>query len=310
MKDIDRWNYREFYKIKSRLSIYYSKAEKDLRKKMEMDDKKAKKRADKIAKQIRETRDKEEKERLQYEYRRILRNARYDGELYEAMIEDVRNDIHNLNRQAVDTINGYIPEIYAKNYNYEASVIKKIINTEFNEKIAFTLYDKKAIENLASDKIRAKRISKAKDEAWIERQIKNQVAQGIIQGEPYSKIAKRILKVAQRNEKVAVRWARTTTTSALNRGRLDNMRDAQKKGVILKKVWKSVELRGRTRDWHFDLHNKEKDIDKPFENDYGKIMYPGDPNAHPANVENCMCALEEVVKGYIPTLKKGVIEVE
>ena len=38
--------------------------------------------------------------------------------------------------------------------------------------------------------------------------------------------------------------------------------------------------------------------DKPFSNDIGLIMFPGDPGAHPANVYNCRCTMAAVVKGF------------
>ena len=40
------------------------------------------------------------------------------------------------------------------------------------------------------------------------------------------------------------------------------------------------------------------DQDKPFENSLGKIMFPGDPSAHGANVWNCRCSMAAVVKGF------------
>jgi hypothetical protein len=40
------------------------------------------------------------------------------------------------------------------------------------------------------------------------------------------------------------------------------------------------------------------DQDKPFENSLGKIMFPGDPSAHGANVWNCRCSMSAVVKGF------------
>ena len=43
----------------------------------------------------------------------------------------------------------------------------------------------------------------------------------------------------------------------------------------------------------------EVDIDEPFVNSFGKIMFPGDPHADPANVYNCRCAMVSEIKGFV-----------
>ena len=55
---------------------------------------------------------------------------------------------------------------------------------------------------------------------------------------------------------------------------------------------------GRTRDWHFELDEAEAEVDEPFKNSFGEIMYPGDPHAKPQNVYNCRCTLVSIVKGF------------
>lgn len=54
----------------------------------------------------------------------------------------------------------------------------------------------------------------------------------------------------------------------------------------------------RARDWHAALDGVTKPIDEPFENEFGKIMRPGDPAAHGANVYHCRCTIAAVVKGF------------
>lgn len=54
----------------------------------------------------------------------------------------------------------------------------------------------------------------------------------------------------------------------------------------------------RARDWHAALDGVTKPIDEPFENEFGEIIYPGDPAAHGANVYHCRCSIAAVVKGF------------
>ena len=46
------------------------------------------------------------------------------------------------------------------------------------------------------------------------------------------------------------------------------------------------------------LDGQLADVDKPFHSELGDIMYPGDPEADPANVYNCRCTLAAKVLGF------------
>jgi hypothetical protein len=132
------------------------------------------------------------------------------------------------------------------------------------------------------------------------KKINSQVLQGIIQGESIPKIAKRIRNVQEMNKDAAIRSARTIVTGAENKGRMDSYKRAQDDGIILQKEWLSSNQPGRTRDWHLpgDFESTVVDIDKPFVNSMGEIMFPGDPSADGANVYNCRCSMASVVKGF------------
>ena len=58
------------------------------------------------------------------------------------------------------------------------------------------------------------------------------------------------------------------------------------------------EIPSLTREEHLELDGQEREIDEPFENSLGEIMYPGDPDADPANVYNCRCTLVTRVLGF------------
>ena len=114
------------------------------------------------------------------------------------------------------------------------------------------------------------------------------------------KIAKRIMNVQEMNKTQAIRSARTIVTGAENKGRQDSYKRAESDGIILQKEWISSDQPGRTRDWHMPgaFESLIVDIDDPFINEMGEIMYPGDPSAHPANTYNCRCSMASVVKGF------------
>ena len=46
------------------------------------------------------------------------------------------------------------------------------------------------------------------------------------------------------------------------------------------------------------LDGENVDNDESFTNEYGDIMYPGDPSADPVNIFNCRCTLIASIKGF------------
>lgn len=92
-------------------------------------------------------------------------------------------------------------------------------------------------------------------------------------------------------ESRATAIARTEVTGAYNYAGLQTAQDMVPGWY---KEW-NAEIDEKTRDWHKDLDGADPiPMDQPFENEYGNIMYPGDPDAAAENVVNCRCALNYV----------------
>lgn len=299
---IKRLNYKRINKRLKRLekdvaSIYSAK---ELQKKW---DKWAKETAPKIAeaqKQYDEAVESEDgireaKENLENEKIKQTRTKTYKALVTASLVLLVAQ-----NQKAVDVANKTMTDFYSLAYNGMAKSIEKSAKT-IGVKTSFDLVDKKTVENLRRNKkllLPKKVLDPAKDKAWNAKKINSQVLQGIKKGEDIPTIAKRIKNVEEMNKHASIRTARTMSTGSQNAGRLDMLHEAQEMGLIVEKVWNSVLWDGRTRDWHAKLHGEHKAPDEPFENEYGKIMYPGDPDADPANVYNCMCTLTYEVVGY------------
>ena len=71
----------------------------------------------------------------------------------------------------------------------------------------------------------------------------------------------------------------------------------EKDGIVMKREWLATND-SRTRHWHAELDGEEVDIDEPWVNEFGEIMFPGDPSADPANTYNCRCSMRSIVKGF------------
>lgn len=213
---------------------------------------------------------------------------------YKAVVERTAQELTHVNEIATAYVNGELPDVYALNYNFVATGMQEVSG------ISFDLYDAHTVRNLAmSDEtlLPYKVVDIAKDVRWNTKLINSEVLQGILQGESMSDIAARLTHVENMAANAAIRNARTMVTSAENKGRIDMMDDAEKQGIIALKRWISTHD-ARTRDWHAELDGQMQKKDKPFENSVGKIMYPGDPSADPANVYNCRCAIGYKVTGF------------
>ena len=262
----------------------------------------ARKTADDFTKQFREM-DKKKREQVKNgdldkdDYARWRRTQVFQGNRFHRMADTLAADMTNSNKIAASVINGYLPEVYAVNYNYGTYEIEKgsKINTQF------TLYDRQTVERLLRDEpdllpMKAK-VNVPKDEQWNKKVINSAITQGILQGDSIDKIADRLAaSVADMSQTSAIRNARTMTTSAQNGGRIDSYKRAESMGIKMMQVWLST-LDNRTRHEHILLDGQKRKVGEPFEVDGEKIYFPGDPSAEPYLTYNCRCTLIGEVKG-------------
>lgn len=240
-------------------------------------------------------------------YREWRKNKILYGERYDAFRRAYTERLSNVNETALAYLNGEVPEVYAANYNDLGTVTVDGVNGVFDERMTFELVDADTVRILAAENpelLPHKELDIPRDQRWNAKKMQSEILQGILQGEDIPKIAGRLQNVTDMNRMSAVRNARTMVTSAQARGRMESMRRTTDMGIVQKKVWMSSDQPGRTRDWHMPgaFVSLTVDVDEPFENELGKIMYPGDPGAAPANVYNCRCTLASEVVGFIDPL--------
>ena len=291
------------------LSAIYSRAEKEIQKT-------ADEYFDKFHKQDEAKRKLLEQGKItEDEYKKWRKNKIMYGKRFTEMKEQCAKQLLNVNETALAYVNDQLPEIYAINYNALAKSVDGVGG------YVFTLLDANTVKHLATaDKslLPYKELDPAKDIPWNMKAINSEVLQGIIQGESIPDMSKRIFgeimktsktegltdkelgALLKRNRDASIRSARTIVTGAENKGRLDSFKRAEADGIILQKEWLSSDQPGRTRKWHMPEAFDELivDIDKPFHNAVGDIMFPGDPSADGANVYNCRCSMTAVVKGF------------
>ena len=300
---------KKLEQMEKRLSAIYSEAQRDIQKKADEYFAKFEKADAEKRKLVKAGKLTEE------EYKAWRQGKIMYGKRFTAMKEDISRQLLNVNQTATAYINGELPEVYALNYNALAETVDGVGG------YSFTLVDRDTVKNLATtDKslLPFRELDPAKDIPWNMKAINSEVLQGIIQGESIPDMSKRIFgeimktsktegltdkemgALLKRNKDAAIRSARTIVTGAENKGRLDSFKRAEADGIILQKEWLSSDQPGRTRKCHLPeaFDNLIVDVDKPFHNGEGDIMFPGDPSASGSNVYNCRCSMASVVKGF------------
>lgn len=224
------------------------------------------------------------------------------GKRWEGMCETLAQDYANAAKIAQSITKGYAPEVYAINHNYATFDIEKKTGLD----TSYTLYSRETIERMYREnpkiyhdygKAVEKAIKEGKQVAWDKKRVRSVLTQAVLQGESIPKVVKRLEIVTGGDHNAAIRNARTMMTGVQNAGRIDAMNRVQDKGIPVRKQWLAT-IDGRTRHWHRELDGAVEDLDKPFENSIGKIMFPADPDADGANVYNCRCTLLSAIKGF------------
>ena len=274
--------------MEKRLSAIYSRAENEIQKT-------ADEYFSKFAKQDEAKRKLLEQGKItEEEYTKWRKGKIMYGKRFTEMKEQCAQQLLNVNQTALSYINGELPEVYALNYNALESAVDGVGG------YSFTLVDADTIRNLAvtdTSLLPYKEIDPAKDIPWNMKKINAETLQGILQGESMDKIAKRMMNVQEMNKTQAIRSARTIVTGAENKGRQDSYKRVEKDGIVMKREWIATND-SRTRHWHAELDGAEVDIDEPWVNEFGEIMFPGDPSADPANTYNCRCSMAAKVIGF------------
>lgn len=229
--------------------------------------------------------------KTQKEYKEWRQGQMLVGKKWEDLRDTLAQDYTNAAQITMSITKGFAPEVYAINHNYATFQVEKGAGLD----TSYALYSKESVEYMYKGKPKlyhtygkavAKEIKEGKQYAWDRRRITSVLTQAILQGKSIPNITKSLEQVTAGDHKAAIRNARTMMTGVQNAGRIDAMERAADKGIPVQKQWLAT-LDMRTRHWHKALDGAIVDYDKPFHNEFGDIMFPGDPDADGSNVYNC-----------------------
>lgn len=227
------------------------------------------------------------------DYRKWLQGSVFIGKLWKNKVNQVSKLLTNANDQATKIINNIRFSVFSENYNHQSYEIEKNIRGV----VSFDIYNTDAVARLVKERpkmLPAYKVDQQKDYLWNRQKVEDIITQGIIQGESIDKITARMMDgLCTQNENKMRMFARTAMTAAQNAGRLQQMKDAKKKGVKVKKRWVAT-LDERTRDSHQALDGDTIEVEERFANG---LMYPGDPNGAASEVFNCRCKIIQIFEG-------------
>lgn len=229
------------------------------------------------------------KEWTEQDYKMWRLNQIGRGKRYQALQDKMAERYTKANEVAVAYVNDATPGIYSLNRNYAAYTIEKVAGN-----VGFDLWDEQTVRRLIVEQPnlmpyypKKKALKRGIDLKWGKKQITKSITSGLLQGKSVGKIAKDLqARVSEMNRASAVRAARTAITSAQNGGRMDSYKAASDMGIKVRKRWVATKD-GRTRHAHQKLDGQTVDWDESFSSELGKIRFPGDPRAKPADVYNC-----------------------
>lgn len=214
----------------------------------------------------------------------------FQEQQWKSKRDQILSTLSDANGVAARMMNGYRNDVFAFNANYQAYQLEHGAGVNFG----FQLYDPAAVANLIQNNpqiLPQWKIDEPKDYTWNYTNVNNAIAQGIIQGERLDQIAQRLATgLSSKNMKKMIMFARTGMTQAQNSGRLTRLGEAKSMGLNVQKQWMAT-LDGHTRWQHADLDGQKRGTNEYFVVGQYKIMYPGDPKAHPSMVYNCRCTL-------------------
>lgn len=139
-----------------------------------------------------------------------------------------------------------------------------------------------------------------------------QINAGLINGEGYEKIAKRIETIIGKEyarkitgEKAnAMRIARTEGHRAQNMGELASAYYAEDQGVQIQRMWDAT-LDISTRSEHAAADGQTVALDAPFNVGGEELQFPGDPSGRADNTINCRCHAITLAGDFKPTARRG-----
>lgn len=155
----------------------------------------------------------------------------------------------------------------------------------------FAVISPKLIERAVSNQLTGYKISERVLSVIgdIVGKIRSAITQGLIRGESYSQIAKRIKEATEKNAYMIKRIIQTEAHRVQNQARQDGVEKAEGKGIKVNKIWHTAQDQA-VRDAHQEMEGQVAK-DGYFYYNGAKTLYPGGFGIPELDI-NCRCSVE------------------
>lgn len=200
--------------------------------------------------------------------------------------------IHQLTKTQIRITKDSIRNVFAESYyrygymieNESEFQIYKMLNPEIVDQMLFNELDLVKWDERVKE-----------NNQILVRQLREELAQGIVQGVGYSVIAKAVSERLNIGLNKAKRIARTECRRVQEEANLRTMKEANGKGLVTKKQWVST-LDSRTRDTHKHLDGQVVGIDEMFTSRSGKEAIAPHKFGVAKEDINCRCTMISVIE--------------
>lgn len=206
---------------------------------------------------------------------------------YQRLIKaQVKAALDRLHAGEYETIDKYLRDSYTDGfvgtlYNLHRQDVPVIVPIEQEAAIKAVTIDSKLKEPLYE--------SLGVDVTKLKKTISAEITRGVAAGYSYGEMAQGIRLLTKAPLSRARTIVRTEAGRVQEQANFDAAQKAKSAGADVVKQWSAV-LDGKTRDSHRKLDHQIREMDKPFEIEGKKAMYPHD-FGDPAEDCNCRCTL-------------------
>jgi len=218
---------------------------------------------------------------------------------YDELIKSIEKNLKDITGKNAKLVKGLAAEVYQESYYRTAYFFESGVQA----KLGYGLINPEVIKAAVQNPISGLTLNEtlAKNRANIIIKIKQEITQGLIKGEPYSKMARRFKDALGNDTYKALKVAQTEAHRCQSEGTLESGYHAAERGVEMWKVWDAT-LDGVTRDSHQALDQQKVEVDEDFESPLTGAAGPGPGMMGSAEEDiNCRCSARFEIKGYAPS---------